>query len=152
VRHGVPARGISALIVLLAAGLALIGCGASGTWDDDPENWDRAFQSTMPPCVVVVHSHYWRSPHWSFEFQYFFHIRRNSALKEQLFTENTLVQLEEERATDAASDFFGEKPSWFLPETPRGYAVWVFADDPESMFRVFVDEETGDLFLTDYIV
>jgi hypothetical protein len=43
------------------------GCGylKSGTWEDDPANWERAFRSAKPEDVAVVHSRCWRSPHWS---------------------------------------------------------------------------------------
>jgi hypothetical protein len=101
---------------------------------------------------VVVHSQYWRSPHFTREFQYFFHIRRNDALRKQLFAENRLVRLEGAAATKAASDCFGEKPAWFLPGSGRDYEVWVLQGAPDRHFRVFLDAATGDLFLTDWLV
>lgn len=41
------------LIVVLAA---RCGYARSGKWENDEGNWSRAFQSTKPEDVVVVHS------------------------------------------------------------------------------------------------
>lgn len=128
------------------------GCGyaSSGTWTDAPKNWQRAFRSTKPPDVVVVHSHYWRSSHWSLEFEYFFHIRANEALRQQLLTANEMVQLKHEESSEPV--FFGKKPAWFLPKHLDSYEVWKYRIERNSSFRVFVDKENGDLFLTDNVI
>jgi hypothetical protein len=61
--------------------LCMAGCGyfASGTWNDDPRNWSRAFDTVKPPEVVVVHSTYSRFPHWTYEYEYYFVRGRASA-------------------------------------------------------------------------
>jgi hypothetical protein len=143
-----------ASIVWIGLLLCLNGCGyfSSGTWEDDPNNWSRAFKSTKPDDVLVLHSKYWRSPHWTYEFQYFFEIERNDKFKKQLFTQNKLIQLEGEDAREAKSNFFDESPKWFAPKTVDKYEVWVYEDRTGSNFRVFIDKETGNLFLTDYQV
>jgi hypothetical protein len=102
--------------------------------------------------VVVLHSRYWRSAHWTYEFQYFFEIKRNDDLKDQLFTQNKLIRLYNEDAIEAMYDFFGERPVWFVPKDVDKYQVWVYEGETGSHFRVFVDKETGNLFLTDYRV
>ncbi len=139
-------------LVLVVTALALAGCGyaMAGTWDDDPGNWGRAFSSTKPPDVEVLHSKYWRSAHWTFEFQYFFHLRRNDPLRRQLIEQNKLVRLEGEAASKARSDSFGENPAWFLPGGIGEYEVWVIGGNPNSHFRLFFRKATGDLFLADW--
>jgi hypothetical protein len=124
----------------------------SGTWDDDPKNWGRTFQSTKPPQVTVVHSKYWRSPHWSYEFQYFFEIAPNAELKEQLFTANRLRQLTGAEAVEARGRVFGDAPSWFAPKSVESYETWVFADGPERNFKVLIDKVSGHIFMNDYQV
>jgi hypothetical protein len=47
----------------------------SGEWDDDPANWRRAFGADPPPGWQVIRSRFWRSPHWSREEAYHFHVR-----------------------------------------------------------------------------
>jgi len=131
--------------------LCLLGC-SSGTWENDSGNWERAFQTQKPDDVTVLHSKYWRSPHWSYEFEYFFEIEQNDKLKEQLFTQNKLVKLKGKAAEEAKKKSFGESPKWFAPEAVDNYEVWVYKDDTGSNFRVFVEKSTGNLFLTDYQV
>ena len=124
----------------------------AGTWEDDPKNWNRAFHSTKPSDVTVVHSQYWRSPHWSYEFQYFFEIAPNDELRKQLFTANKLRRLSGKDAANARADVFGNQPSWFAPGSLSRYEVWVFADEPDRSFKVLIDLETGHIFMNDYQV
>jgi hypothetical protein len=78
--------------VLLLLALFSVNCGyvMAGKWEDDPANWKRAFHFTKPPEVTVVHSLYWRSPHWSYEAGYFFEVAPNAGVEKQLFTQNKL--------------------------------------------------------------
>lgn len=147
--------GFASAMICLVLSLCLNGCCgylSSGTWENDPDNWERAFRSRKPDDVVVLHSRYWRSAHWTYEFQYFFEIKRNDDLKDQLFTQNKLIRLYNEDAIEAMNDFFGERPVWFVPKDVDKYQVWVYEGETGSHFRVFVDKETGNLFLTDYRV
>ena len=139
------AAAVLTVLILLSSGCGYV---MSGKWDDDPKNWDRAFRSTKPPEVTVVHSRYWRSPHWTYEFEYFFEIAPNDALKKQLFTAN-LRQLTGKDAVEARP---GDAPPWFVPKSLASYEVWVSADDPTSHFKVFIDKTSGHMFLTDYQV
>ncbi len=145
---------IGSTLAFIATLLSVNGCSilSSGTWEDDPGNWGRAFRATQPDHVVVLHSRYWRSPHWTLEFEYFFEIESNDTLREQLLTQNNLTQLDSKDAETAIKDFFGEVPIWFLPKAIDKYEVWVYEDQTDSHFRVFIDKETGTLFLTDYLV
>ena len=140
------------LSMLCLLGLLLVGCHHSGTWQDDEGNWGRAFGRIRPSDAVVVHSAYWRSPHFTLEFQYFFHVRANAALRQQLFGENTLKPLAGVERETAFKHFFGAKPAWSLPGPPDRYTVWVFATEPGRNFRAFEDRRTGDLFPNDFCV
>jgi len=146
-----PNRGMC-IAASLVAGLALTSCHRSGTWNDSAANWDKAFQSTKPSDVVVVHSRYWRSAHWSYEFEYYFHIVTNGGLYAQLFDQNDLEKLDAAGRKAAFENFFDSKPAWFVPGGQERYDVWVFREEPGCNFRVFKDRETGDLFLTDYSI
>jgi hypothetical protein len=137
----------------LSCGLILAaGCGyfQSGTWEDDPANWQKAFRTAKPDDVVVVHSRYWRSPHWSYEAGYVFEIAANAALRQQLFTQNRLAQLDGSAATEAKRRCVPECPAWFAPKPLDEYEVWMYADEPKGNFRVLIDRKTGTIFLTDF--
>ena len=130
------------------------GCGylKSGTWEDDPANWKKAFSSTKPDDVVVVHSRYWRSPHWSYEAGYVFEIAANAALRQQLFSENRLVKLDGPAAAESKRLCFSQCPAWFAPKSVEHYEVWGYAEEPKGNFRVLIDRDTGAIFLTDFQV
>ena len=134
-------------VLLLLALLPTVSCGylKAGQWDDDPDNWKRAFRSRKPADVVVLHSRYERSPHFTYEFLYFFEIRANEALQRQLFTENNLHRLQ---APEVA--ILGGKPDWFAPKPLDSYDIWGFADEPTRNFRVLIDRSSGNIFLADY--
>jgi hypothetical protein len=137
------------LIVLFNA-----GCGyfMAGTWEDDPGNWDRAFQSTKPPDVTVVHSKYWRSAHWTYEFEYFFVIAPNRHLKDQLFAKSKMRQAAGDEATQIRKTAFSDVRSWFAPKGVTEYEVWVLEDEPDRSFKVLIDRKSGVMFLNDYQV
>lgn len=139
------------LFLILAAALTLSGCGyfMAGTWEDDPGNWKRAFQSTQPLGVNVTHSKYWRSPHWTYEFGYFFEISSNTALREQLFTNNKMQRITGKDAAEAMTHLL-EAPPWFAPKAAIEYEIWKYAEEPRGHFRMFIDKGTGDVFLSDY--
>jgi hypothetical protein len=140
---------VLAVLILLSTGCGYV---MSGTWDDDPKNWSRAFRSAKPPDVLVVHSRYWRSPHWSYEFEYFFEIAPNAALKAQLFGANNLRQLTGKDAIEAQAKVFGAAPPWFAPKSLDSYEVWVFGDQPQSNFKLLIDRASGHMFMNDYQV
>ena len=130
----------------------LAGCGyiQSGTWDDDPDNWRRAFRSSRPDDVVVVHSHYWRAPHWSYEAGYLFEIRPNDGLRTQLFGQNRLRKIQDPERDPDARPCSAECPDWFAPKPLAEYDVWAYEDDSTGNFRVLIDRATGHIFLGDF--
>jgi hypothetical protein len=144
----------SSLALFLLIMLFNAGCGyfVAGTWEDDSGNWNRAFQSTRPPDVTVVHSKYWRSAHWTYEFQYFFEIAPNQPLRDQLLTSNKMRQATGEEATQIRMTVFGDAPSWFAPKGVSEYEVWVLEGERDRHFKVLIDRKSGAMFLNDYQV
>ena len=100
----------------------------------------------------MVHSKYWRSPHWSYEFSYFFEIAPNPKLRNQLLTENKLRLVIGGEAATAKQNLFGETPAWFAPKTVTEYDVWIFAEASYRNFVVLIDRESGRMFLSDFVV
>jgi hypothetical protein len=135
----------AATILLLAS---LAGCGyfGSGTWDDDPANWGRAFDASLPAGAVVKHSRYTRFPHLTREFECFFALAPNAELTRSLAADPALVRL---RAEDSGWARTGGTPEWFAPKAARAYDVYAFAAAPRRDFRVFVDRITREVFLAE---
>jgi hypothetical protein len=137
-------------LLLMVAALSLASCGyvMSGQWEDDPKNWRRAFGSTKPDDVVVIHSKYWRSPHWTVEFGYCFKIQAHAGLRHQLFTKNRLERIDDADAARARSTC--GPPSWFAPDPIEKYEAWTYLDPPaDNNFIVLIDKKSGTMFLAD---
>jgi hypothetical protein len=147
-------KNLSTIAVLFLIVQLNAGCGyvKAGTWEDDPGNWNRALQSTKPPDVTVIHSKYWRSPHWSYEFEYYFEIGPNVKLKEQLFGKNKLQRVNGDEAAKVRKNVFGDVPPWFAPKNVTEYEIWVFEGEPNINFKILIDKKSGVMFLNDYQV
>ncbi len=122
--------------------MLLPSCGTSGSWENDPGNWSRAFDGqTVPDDVVVVHSKYVRTPHFTYEAYYYFELKAPPA-----FLDAWRVQLVEGMASDA--DLL-DKPTWFLPKPLYNYQMWTPSGPSHTGFRLFRDKEDGTIFATD---
>ena len=124
----------------------IAGCGyvSSGKWEDDPENWKRAWGNSKPAEVAMPHSWYWRSPHWTREEAYFFEFEWNEQLFNQLVASNALVMRDNLSGKVTTHYCFGTPP-WFLPKSESAYEIWHSpASDEIWLFR---DAENKELFL-----
>ena len=137
---------------VLFLALCLAGCHAAGTWEDDSKNFERILRVPQPKEVAVVHSRFWRSPHWSYEFEYFIQIQHNDDFRRRLFEHNKLKTPNTDDEHKRITDFFQEKPKWFIPRPLEQYEVWILSDEPGSHFRIFIDRDTGDIFASDWSV
>jgi hypothetical protein len=143
-------RSLIGLALLIVASISGCGYAMAGTWEDDPGNWSRAFESTKPPEVSVIRSKYWRSAHWTYEFAYFFEIAPEPRLKSQLFGKNKLRQATGVEAMRVKKDGPGDAPPWFAPGEATEYEVWVFEGSPNSHFKVLIEKKSRVMFLADY--
>lgn len=141
-RPGTRARAAGRLWPLA---LVLAGCGyfLGGQWDDDPRNWERAFGSSKPSGVEVVHSRYTRYPHWSFEYACYFAVRPSAEVERQLLQGAGHVTGPDARS---AKDLWipHDAPAWFAPGGPDRYDIFNL---PSSGWVALKDRQTGVLFL-----
>lgn len=136
-------------IALVACSLlvGLCGCHRSGKQVDDPSNWKRAFGQSPPKEIEIVHSIYWRTPHFTREDGWTFQNKSSpefykkwlAAYKVKHPDATELQQLELLKQ---------DKPGWFLPKSMTEYEVWVI-DEHDSNFGLFIDRTTGEWFVTD---
>jgi hypothetical protein len=136
------------LLVLVAA--LLVGCHESGTWKDDDGSWKRIFRVPKPADITVVHSWFWRSPHFTYEYEYYIQVQKQADLQKRLLTMNPMKQLSQDGELGVAAAWPQNRPTWFVPKPITHYEVWVYSNAPNSNFRLLIDRETGDLFLSDY--
>lgn len=140
-------RGRGPLAFALALAVSAAGCGyaASGTWDDDDDNWSRAYGFDTPDGVEVVRSRYVRMPHFTHECVFHFEIAPNADFEKEIFAANEMTELE----GHAAMSTLGDEPDWFTPRERSDYEIWTCADRPGGNFRLFIDRESRSLFLAD---
>lgn len=129
-------------IVVLVLGTS---CGylSSGTWTDDPKNYKRAWGVSKPPEVTMVHSWYWRSPHFTREESYFFEFRKHEELLKSLVAENRMTPWTAKPGA-APPRYCFDKPAWFSPKPPSAYDIWT---EHSGSAWIFSDKSSGELFV-----
>jgi hypothetical protein len=130
---------------------ALNSCGYlnSGTWENGPKNWNRIFGTEKPDYVKVKNSRYWKSAHWSYEYEYYLEISSCDTIRKEILS-NSDLNLKEVNDTSALNNILtnDSKPSWFIPKPLKQYQIWMSSDEMIG-FILLVDKETGNLFLFD---
>ena len=137
-------------IVFSVCLIGFIGCGyvKSGQWDDDSGNWDRAFGQfgqSVPKEWRVVHSRYWRNPHFTYEGGYYFQIRVSPEGR-HLLIQPDYVRLKPEKAEMQGP--CAPRPSWFAPKGFAQYEIWG-AKEGTPNYRLLIDGHGSDVFLMD---
>lgn len=59
---------------LLIFAFFLSSCG-SGTFKDDPKTWNKVFGEGAPKEIQIINSQFWKSTHWSYEFDVFLELK-----------------------------------------------------------------------------
>src|SRR6188474_2536232 len=129
--------------ILILAAFLLVGCHESGTWNDDARNWMRIFRIAKPADITVVHSRFWRSPHFTYEYEYYIHVQKHADLQKRLLTMNPMKQLTQEGQLQNAIAWSKRRPTWFVPKSTEQYEVWIYSNAPNSHFRLLIDRATG---------
>jgi hypothetical protein len=138
-------RCLMAMVICLtvAGGCCFLPLSA-GTWEDDEGNWRRAFRTAKPDDVVVVRSWYWRSAHWTYEYEFYFELEQNEPLREEMISFNELVL----RTDNEGFTRGHQSPEWFAPKELSEYEIWE-AQGNDNL-ALLMDKETGHLFLRDW--
>jgi hypothetical protein len=131
-------------IIFFTVLLLLTAC-SSGTWEDDSKNWERIYNQDKPDNVNVIHSWYWRSSHWSYEYEFYIETDSNKQILESFISKADLVQIEDPTKVPTYELFPDDKPKWFVPKPLDKYEVWT----GNGFFKLFIDKETGHLYWCD---
>ena len=133
------------LILLLAL---LTACAPAGEWTDDPRNFVRAWGTPCPAGVVVLHSWYWRSWHFTREEVLFFQFGASETFRDHFIQSNAFVPVDP--ASISSGGYCRPTPSWFLPGPPSRYRAWSVPPHPSregSPPLIAEDLNTGVLFV-----
>ncbi len=121
----------------------LASCG--GKWVDDAGNFERVFGFTQPEDVKVLHSQYWKSPHWTVEYSYFIALQPSQKFTAELTAPQLMTAVaSDEKLLDSCGD---RRPPWFLPKPLTNYEAWL--PKTAAGYRVFRDRADDTLFVCD---
>ncbi|MEQ1851047.1 MAG: hypothetical protein ABMA01_05575 [Chthoniobacteraceae bacterium] len=140
-------------VLILAGLLPLVsGCGRSGTWTDDKNNWTRAFQQEQPKDITVVHSWYCRTAHFTHESQYFFQLAPNDTLRKSVSDPARVFDVlpDDTNAQEALQLALYQKPSWFASKAATAYQIFR-GKPPQDNYFVLVERDSGSIFITERI-
>jgi hypothetical protein len=128
----------------------LESCGYlfSGTWEDDNKNWTRAYNQPLPDSINLIHSWYWRSPHWTLEQALYFETTYNEVIKKTFISDSTVKTLNYKDTINI--DFFNQRPKWFIPKPYKFYHIWRGCKGEYDHFIFLIDKENEHMFWTDY--
>ena len=110
----------------------------AGTWEDDPKNWYRAFNEEQPSDLKIVHSKYWRSNHFTYEFVYYFEVEATPAWRDAFLKKRNAA-----RVSDVESIY----RAFALAELPRDGIPRqdVLGDQPWGMREFAIVDPDGNL-------
>ena len=119
----------------------------AGTWEDDPKNWYRAFNEKQPAEVKVVHSKYWRSNHFTYEYIYYFEVEATPAWRDAFLRRQNVERVSPSKAATYRQNNHSDlTPVWFAPDPVDRYDVWDKAGYPGS---IWIDKTNGHIFFHD---
>ncbi len=120
------------------------GIRNAGTWVDDPQNWYRAFREPLPAQVKVIHSKYWRSDHFTFEFSYYFEVAATPEWRDAFLKQRGLTRVPASMARSFRTNMHSDDaPGWFAPEPVTRYDVW---DRSGYSGSLWIDKTNGHVF------
>lgn len=135
------ARRLAGVLLTL---LGLAGCHRSGTWVDDPKNFQRAWGQRAPSDVQIQHSWYWRSAHFTREEAYYFQFARHGELMRGFVAENRLQRVADPTSVSLSNYSCFSRPVWFAPKPLVAYNIWV--TPPNASPALILEDRTTHVF------
>ena len=118
----------------------------AGTWEDDPNNWHRAFGEDSPQDVSVVHSYYWGSDHFTHEYICYFEVQASPSWRSRYVADRGLQRVAESNAWSFRSRCGNELPDWYVPDPVKQYDVW---DLPGYHGSVYINRTNGHMHFSE---
>jgi hypothetical protein len=118
-------------IIFLIA-ITCFNCG-SGTFENDPDTWYKAFGENPPEQVEIINSRFWKSAHWSYEFELYVEFKATNDFINSYF----LKRFDFKETTKPKLDlgFKDEKPNWFVSNKFEQYSIYESTTNNMVLFR-----------------
>ena len=136
---------------LLLFAFVIAGCGplVSGTWSDDPKNWERAFEEYRPnDGIKIIHSWYMRTPHFTAEYAWFFELELTEKAKNDVVKNDGFSKLPTLSPDDLRSRIYSDCPKWFSPEPLSDYDT--YESKTNRGFLILIEKNGSRSFWTHY--
>jgi hypothetical protein len=140
---------LSITIVAVALGLVQFSCGyfQAGSWEDDPNNWYRAFGQDQPSDVVLVHSLYTRYPHFTHEHLFYLEFQAPREFLDSMIAEYNLHPGSDRLGRGHLIGEGPGTPEWFLPNPVAEYEIWL-GEGTLRDAQLFIDKNSGVAYFT----
>lgn len=117
--------------------LLLCSCG-SGTFENDPESWHKVFGEDTPENIEVLQSRFWKSAHWTYEFEFYCKLKADKTVLKDYFIDHYSMKKRDNRTTFHSSN----KPNWFVKDL-EGFEIW----EKQFKMTLFINEQTEEVYL-----
>ena len=135
-------------VTAIAIASFLAGCGGeSGTYVDDKDNYERAFQSKCPTNVQVIHSFFSKSPHFTEEREFYFQLRPSTdanILKWLVAGTNMVSSTDGLKRVPYYYNLRGSRPKWFVQDGLTNYDIW---HHTKGAYIVLRNRHTSEIFV-----
>jgi hypothetical protein len=129
---------------MVRAWLSANVCLHAGAWEDDPQNWHRAFKEQPPTQLKVIHSKYWKSDHFTEEFIYYFEVEGTPEWTDAFLKRHGLTPVSPSVARSFRTNINSEDiPGWFAPDPAGLYDIW---DKAGYFGSVWINKTNGHVF------
>nr|WP_321222153.1 hypothetical protein [uncultured Psychroserpens sp.] len=118
-------------IIILVA-ITFFNCGA-GTFENDPETWYKVFGEDPPEQIQVINTRFWKSAHWSYEFELYAEFKASHDIINSLLLERYRFKETTNPMLDLG--FADEKPKWFVSKDFEQYSIYESATNNMLLFR-----------------
>ncbi len=124
--------------------ISLTLCSCGGTWENDDSSWEKTFGEEKPEDIELINSYFWKSSHWTYEYEVCMEIKYN-----QKWLLKMIDEYDMEATTIFSLDqigFVNGKPSWFAPKTDEDYVL--LESNKLSEAKILIDKKTSILYFT----
>ena len=130
-------------LILIVIILSISSCG-SGTYNDDPETWNKVFGEDIPKEITVINSRFWKSAHFTFEFELYAKFETSRDFVEAYFIEHYKMVKTERPKLDI--HFADAKPEWFVNKSFDTYDIYE-NEEHAAIMVLFCDTNSNTFYL-----
>lgn len=120
------------LYIIFLVAITCFNCG-SGTFENDADTWIKVFGEDPPKEIQIINSRFWKSAHWSYEFELYAEFETSSDFVNSYFLERFDFKETTEPKLDIG--FSDEKPKWFVTNTFEHYSIYESTTNNMVLFK-----------------